>query len=163
MAVNSTESRSQGQLHIHVECVQPRVQATLRAHAEVFSTEWKLLPFKLEGTRFWGMKTGRVDLGSFNLFASLIRIPGQGRSRQPIALAVFSAPPERAGDGFYVVAQRGRGSQGERLLDHSCELAQGRRSGAYGDVSSLRISMLAEQPPGRAQIGAPVRRASLPL
>ena len=106
------------------------MQGTLRARAEAFSTEWKLLPFKLEGIRFWGMKTGRADLGSANPFASLPRIPGQGRALRPIASAVFSAVPERAGDGFYVLAQRGRGSQAERLLDHSCALAQGRRSGA---------------------------------
>ena len=81
------------------------MQGTLRARAEAFSTEWKLLPFKLEGTRFWGMKTGRADLGSANPFASLPRMPSQGRVTQPIALAVFSAAPERAGDGFYVVAR----------------------------------------------------------
>jgi len=119
MAINSVGSRTQDQLHIHVDCVRSEVRTALREHASAFADVWRPLSSLLPGTPFWGIRLpGRAG---FNPFEVLSRMPGGGDMRD-VAAAVFSASNSDE-EAFYLLAYRAHGSQTERLLDHACGVA----------------------------------------
>jgi len=120
MAVNSSMGRSQDQLHIHVDCVQPSVRSALRQHASAFGTRWAPLPFSLLGARYFGRKVAAQDVEAFNPFASLASLPGARKDLRATSMALVGAPADDPSGGFYVLAYRGSRSPVENLLDPSC-------------------------------------------
>jgi CDP-diacylglycerol pyrophosphatase len=132
-AVNSKGSRTQDQLHIHVDCARADVLSALRAHDREFTSEWRLLHFWVDKTRFFGLRIPAGEMASTNIFARLMQLPGYRKDLSAVSVAVFSAGPARP-DSFYVLAIWGPGSQTERLLDHACTLAE-KSEGAAGDPS----------------------------
>lgn len=123
LAVNSSVGRSQDQLHIHLDCIQPSVRSAVQRHASAFTARWTPLKFPLEGARYFGMKVGASEVDRFNPFASLASLPGARKDLRATSLAVVSAPASDPGGGFYVLAYRGRRSPVEKLLDPSCAVA----------------------------------------
>ena len=122
MAVNSQGGRSQDQLHIHLDCVQPTVRAALRNHASAFGAAWAPLPFDLAGDRYWGMRIGAGDLDRLNPFALVAQLPGP-RSLRRTSFAVVGTSPDDFNPGAYLLAYRAPDSHAEWLLDHGCRLA----------------------------------------
>ncbi|WP_336488906.1 CDP-diacylglycerol diphosphatase [Methylobacterium nigriterrae] len=122
MAVNSQGGRTQDQLHIHLDCVQPAVREALRMHAASFGPAWAPLPFSLAGKRYFGLRIGAEAASRFNPFESLARLPGPAGLRRT-SLAVVSTPPGSADPGFFVLAHRAPYSEAETLLDHDCAIA----------------------------------------
>lgn len=121
-AVNSQGGRSQDQLHIHIDCVQPAVRATLRANTRVFTSEWRPLPFSLERQRYYGKFIPAAALNGLNPFAQLTRLPGP-HDLDATSFAMVSTSPGDPADGAYLLAYRSGDSHAEWLLDHDCALA----------------------------------------
>ncbi|GEP08757.1 CDP-diacylglycerol diphosphatase [Methylobacterium gnaphalii] len=121
-AVNSQGGRSQDQLHIHLDCVQPAVRATLRANATAFTSEWHPLPFPLERERYYGKLVPADALDGLNPFAELARLPGLHDLRAT-SFAMVSTSPGDPAQGAYLLAYRAADSHAEWLLDHDCALA----------------------------------------
>lgn len=123
MAVNSQAGRTQDHLHIHVDCVHPRVLAALGAHRDAIRSTWARLDFPLEGERYVAK---RVDLSGpemLNPFADMAHLPG-AHDQGAVSLAVIGAPdPVRDGASFLIFASTRPGSHAETLLDHSCAIA----------------------------------------
>jgi CDP-diacylglycerol pyrophosphatase len=132
LAVNAKSSRTQDQLHIHVDCARADVLSALRTHDREFTGEWRLLHFWVDGTRFFGLRLSADEMNEANLFARLMRLPGYRKDLASVAVAVFSAGAAPRGESFYVLATWGPGSQAERLLDHACILA-GKPADVAGD------------------------------
>jgi CDP-diacylglycerol pyrophosphatase len=126
LAINSVFSRSQDQLHIHVDCVRPDVRQALAENAAAIGASWTPLPFPLAGRRFKARRLAGEDLGLRNPFVLLTRGDPTARRRMPLeTLAVIGATFADGSPGFYLLSDhtdflRGDSGFAERLLDHGC-------------------------------------------
>lgn len=125
LAVNSPYSRSQNQLHIHIDCLRPDVRAALLRQASAIGDHWAPLPEPLLGHHYWAMRLLGDQLGAdpFKLLAG--RTNGVLRDE-----TIVVAGTESDGKpGFIILADRrdpatGDRAGGEELQDHSCALAR---------------------------------------
>jgi CDP-diacylglycerol pyrophosphatase len=129
LAVNSSLSRSQDELHIHIDCLQPDVRALLAAHAAEIGRRWAELSFDLHGERYVARRLAAADLAKQNPFGLLAcGVPGtrQNMARETLVVAGVTFAP--GNPGFVLLAARadpakGRYAHGDALLDRSCALA----------------------------------------
>jgi CDP-diacylglycerol pyrophosphatase len=123
LAINSLDGRTQNQLHIHVDCVRPDVQAALRDNAGAIGPTWAPFPIKLSGHDYMAMRLAQPELANANPFVLLADgIPGARGDMAHYTLVVVGVP-----DGFVLLAGRATGAtnrgSGEELQDHACALA----------------------------------------
>jgi CDP-diacylglycerol pyrophosphatase len=127
MAINAANSRSQNQLHIHVDCVRPDVRAALMAQIGEISSKWADLPVSLAGRAYrarW-VEGAEPEPDPFILLADDARASGAPMGDETLAVVGARRPNGRL--GFVLLALRARASGGahaEDLLDHSCALAE---------------------------------------
>lgn len=127
LAINSAAGRSQNQLHIHIDCIRPDVQAALRQHLGAVGPDWTPFPVPLAGRHYRAMRITQPDLAGVNPFRILARsvAPGQMRWHTLVVAAVsFGGRP-----GFVLLDDRadpatGNRGHGEALQDHACTLLQ---------------------------------------
>lgn len=124
LSVNSVKARSQNQLHIHVDCVQPDLRWYLLRRVSRLRDRWSDLGEAFNGHRYLAMRLRNPDLAGVDPFELLARgIPAARRNMGNWSLTVVGMPR-----GFVVLAghvnpaRQDRGS-GEELLDHDCKLA----------------------------------------
>jgi CDP-diacylglycerol pyrophosphatase len=138
IAINSVSGRSQNQLHIHVDCIQPRAKSELEQLGPEIRTTWQTLPVNLLGREYRAMWLPGTQLGQrnpFHLLASSLSDPTQAMGGHTLVLV----GAERDGQaGFFLLdgkapafaialspwVKLGFGS-GEELEDHGCQLANG--------------------------------------
>jgi CDP-diacylglycerol pyrophosphatase len=128
MAVNSSAQRTQDQLHIHIDCLQPGVKRLVDDYAEHIHEKWTELPFELSGPRFMARRIESPDLQGVNVFQLLYstnEMAHRDMSRQTLVVLGVKFSPNR--DGFVVLSQRADPANhafghGEDLLDHSCSI-----------------------------------------
>ncbi len=118
MAVNSRRARSQDQLHIHVECLQPQLHDSLRASKERLTDDWA--PIEVPGWRLYARRVIAENLGG----ADPIKLLAAGLAGARQAMGDYSLLVAgiafRAGPGFVLLAGTGPGT--ERLLAPRCAL-----------------------------------------
>jgi CDP-diacylglycerol pyrophosphatase len=136
IAINSVSGRTQNQLHIHVDCIQPTVKSALEQVGPEIGTTWQQLPVKLSGHEYRVMWLPGADLGArnpFRLLADSLRNPAREMGAHTLVLA----GAERSGQaGFFLLDGRAPGfavvvspwlklgfGSGEELEDHQCLLA----------------------------------------
>lgn len=125
MAINSIDSRSQNQLHIHVDCIRPDVRKALAAHGSRIGPGWAPLTIPLAGERYRARRLSGADLGRRNPFA-ILAADARG-ARSPMAhetLVVAGATGSGSKPGFILLARGGGHAFGEELLDHQCAILQ---------------------------------------
>jgi CDP-diacylglycerol pyrophosphatase len=132
MAVNSKMSRSQDQLHIHVECIRPSVQKTLQARMPAIGEKWAPLEADLGGQRYDAMWVPGEQLSRspFQLLAK--DIPGAAQDMVDRTLVVVGASRPDGKPGFVLLedaVKQGDRAHGEELLDPGCRVANAIRSG----------------------------------
>jgi CDP-diacylglycerol pyrophosphatase len=126
LAINSVFSRSQDQLHIHVDCVRLQVRQALMDNEAAIGAAWTPLPVALAGHRFKARRLVGEDLGQRNPFVLLARGDPVARRRMPLeTLAVIGATFVDGSPGFYLLSDhtdfmRGDPGFAEGLLDHGC-------------------------------------------
>jgi CDP-diacylglycerol pyrophosphatase len=127
LAINASSRRSQDQLHIHIDCVAPDVRAALEAYRADLSADWHVLPFTLQGRRYWARRLDSVDLSDaapFRLLADGVAgAKGDMAQETLVAIGATFAP---ASPGFILLADHadpGAGGHGEDLLDARCAVA----------------------------------------
>lgn len=123
LAVNSKGGRSQDQLHIHLDCVDPSVRATLDARSGLIGSKWTRLPFGLEGDHYYALRVGAMNARNFNPFAALAHLPATRGGLSATSLAVVATSPNDPHPGFYLLAYQAPRAHAEALLDHQCEIA----------------------------------------
>jgi len=127
LAINSALSRSQDQLHIHMDCVQPDVRAALAAHIGEIGTTWAKLPVDLRGAPYFARWLADLAIQDpFKLLASGMASAAQDMADETLVVAGVTFAPGQS--GFVLLASRadpalGNLAHGENLLDHSCALA----------------------------------------
>jgi CDP-diacylglycerol pyrophosphatase len=123
MAINSVTSRSQNQLHIHVDCVAPAVRAALKAREGQISFVWGPLGGRLAGRHWMVRRLEGEDLGDRDPFRLLARgDPIARRDMGGETLVVAGAVFADGSPGFYLLSSREGAAFGESLLDHGCSL-----------------------------------------
>jgi CDP-diacylglycerol pyrophosphatase len=123
IAVNSEFARSQDQLHLHVDCVDKDVAATLASQSSALDARFRPMAVELKGRRYWARRLDSTDLSEVSPFRLLAdEIDGAKREMGLWSVAAigagFSGNP-----GFILLADRyesGRGGHAEDLQDHDC-------------------------------------------
>ncbi|MBZ9936309.1 CDP-diacylglycerol diphosphatase [Mesorhizobium sp. BR1-1-16] len=129
MAVNSRPSRSQDRLHIHVDCLRPRVVAALARFGPRIGDSWTRVPLPLFGGRYWARQVSASSFKTMNPFKLMHDgLPLARRSMADMTLVIAGTTLPDGRPGFMLLAAntRGRGLEravGEDLLDHACRLA----------------------------------------
>jgi CDP-diacylglycerol pyrophosphatase len=126
LAINSALSRSQDQLHIHVDCLKPDVAAVLRLSGDGIGRRWSDLRIPLAGRRYRAMRVMGEDLGSrdpFKLLAAGDPLARADMGQQTLVVAGYRTA--RGKPGFLLLSRRanpaaGDRAHGEDLLDHGC-------------------------------------------
>ncbi len=122
LAVNSTMSRSQNQLHIHIDCVRADVRDALSRYAAVIGHQWAPFPALLAGHTYDAMWVDGDDLSAnpFHLRAEALADPADEMGVQTLVVvgAVRDGRP-----GFVILGDRADGETGdfaggEQLQDH---------------------------------------------
>ena len=123
MAINSAGSRSQEQLHIHVDCLRPDVQGALRAHTPQIGPAWTTLRAPVAGQRWQVRRLTGAELGTRDPFKLLARgVTGARADMARRTLVVAGATFGDGSSGFYLLSREGDAAFGEALLDHRCTL-----------------------------------------
>jgi CDP-diacylglycerol pyrophosphatase len=128
LAVNARLRRSQGQLHIHIDCVRRDVRDTLDRLAPSIGDRWAPLGEPLAGRDFRAIRVLGDELGTTDPFTLLAR-DGDARSAMgEHSLAVVGADFPGRGAGFvildgHVTSRFGVAANAEALQDHTCSLA----------------------------------------
>jgi CDP-diacylglycerol pyrophosphatase len=123
LAVNSSKSRSQNQLHIHIDCVRPDLRHYLARHAARMPERWADLGEAVDGHRYLAMRLDSRDLREVDPFAVLAR--GVAAARQHMgnwSLVAIGMPRGFILLAGHVNAANNDNASGEELLDHGCEL-----------------------------------------
>jgi CDP-diacylglycerol pyrophosphatase len=129
MAINSAASRSQDQLHIHIDCVEPAVRASLHKNEPAIGAHWAPFPAILMRRRYLTLWVPGDDLGSsnpFRLLADGLPVPARDIGNWTLVAVGFTRAD--GSNGFVLLADRVGTVQddianGEQLLDHTCRVA----------------------------------------
>ena len=131
LAVNSSVSRSQDQLHIHIDCLRADVHDTLARHAADIGPEWAPFPALLAGHTYDAIAVDgdQLAVNPFRLRADALENPGLEMGIQTLVVvgAVRDGRP-----AFVILADRANGETGdfaggEQLQDHgACPAAVGK-------------------------------------
>jgi len=124
LAVNSEPSRSQDQLHIHIDCIQPAVAATLAVHDKQIGSAWAPFPEPLMGQSYMARKVDDNDLEKDPPFRELIKL-----SRTPQNLGEETLVVTAVGKDLVMLETRAdpashNPGHGEDLLDADCAIAK---------------------------------------
>ena len=120
LAVNSARGRSQDQLHIHLDCMKPRVLAALKAHGHGIGATWAPFPVPLAGDRYYALRVPAAQGERFNPFPALARLPGRRPDLRETSFAALATPAGDPDPGFIVLAYRAPSASAEDLMDHTC-------------------------------------------
>ncbi len=129
LAVNSRVTRSQDQLHIHIDCLRPRVKAALAERLASTPTDhWQEGGYSFMGQSYWTRRIERPSLEGVNPFRLAAAIPALQDHPGLAVLAVVGTTDAGGHDGFMLLAGlsdaalAARQSTSEDLLDHACKL-----------------------------------------
>ncbi len=129
LAINSAVSRSQDQMHIHVDCVRFDVRAALRTHADSIGDRWAPLDVSFGGHHYLAIWVPGEHLGANNPFRLLAEgLPDAARDMGYRTLVVVGSTRPSGAPGFVILEDRvdrenNDSAHGEELLDHSCRIA----------------------------------------
>ena len=131
LAVNSSVSRSQNQLHIHIDCLRADVHDALARYADDIGPEWAPFPALLGGHTYDAIAVDGDPLAAnpFRLRADALEDPGveMGIQTMVVVGAIRDGKP-----GFVILADRANGETGdfaggEQLQDHgACPIPTGK-------------------------------------
>jgi len=117
MAINSRSARTQDQMHIHVDCLDPRLKNAL-ADAKLSTLRWSTLRLKPWGRyRAKRLAGNGLEQSPFQTVAK--EIPGAKSSMDEQTIAVAGVTDPKGERGF-VLLEKGGGGAAEELLDHRC-------------------------------------------
>lgn len=127
LAVNSRLTRSQDQLHIHIDCTDRRVKRDIASRLAAIPTDrWQADGYSFLGQSYWTRRIDGPTLQGVDIVGLVEEIAPLKARPERIALAVLGTTLPNGGDGFVVLAAQsnprrgGAQSTSEDLLDHDC-------------------------------------------
>ena len=128
LAVNSAISRSQNQLHIHIDCTRELVREAVVRRAREVGDSWAPFPELLAGHRYRAMRVVSAELDGADPFRLLARsLPDPGTMMGRHTLVVVGVDLADGQPGFVLLDGQadlatGNPAHGAELQDHSCGL-----------------------------------------
>jgi CDP-diacylglycerol pyrophosphatase len=128
LAVNSAVSRSQNQLHIHIDCTRETVREAIARRLRDLGDGWAPFPELLAGHRYRAMRIMSGELDGADPFKLLARsLPDPKAMMGHHALVVVGADFADGQPGFVLLDGQvdlaiGNVAHGTELQDHSCGL-----------------------------------------
>jgi CDP-diacylglycerol pyrophosphatase len=128
LAINSAMSRTQNQLHIHIDCVREDVRQALADHSAEVQPTWRPFPVPLVGHHYSAIAVEGDRLDSIDPFTVLADgLAGARADMGSQTLVVVGVVRDDDRPGFVILADRadpatGDPGAGEELQDHSCTL-----------------------------------------
>jgi CDP-diacylglycerol pyrophosphatase len=119
LVVNSAGSRTQDQLHIHVDCASRTTQRVLEEFLPRANDAWQNLPKTIAGNRYVVRLLGSSNLAAVNPFDLLTSALPHDKAIASASLAVVGVGSEHDASDFLVLASF-TDKPGEPLLDHTC-------------------------------------------
>lgn len=124
LAINSAASRTQNQLHIHIDCVRADVHQALAALAEDIGATWAPFPVALAGHQYRAMAEWAQDLDAVNPFDVLAASLPADDPMGTQTLVVVGITGADGRPGFVLLAGRAEpadpdSGSGEDLQDHA--------------------------------------------
>ncbi len=116
LAVNAMGARTQNQLHVHVDCLDQSVRATLAGVA--LGEAWAPVPARLMGNGYIGRRLAGAAVTG-NPYRMLADHVGGPIGDWSIALVGATMPD--GGPGFLLLATEGARAHAEELQDHTCQ------------------------------------------
>lgn len=123
LAINSARSRSQQQLHIHLDFIRPEVRDALKDHLAEIKNSWEPLSVPLNGHQYMAMKVEGEELreNPFKLLAD--GLPGARENMGSQTIVVVGEKFADGKPGFVILADhfdstKNDWAHGEDLLDH---------------------------------------------
>ena len=129
LAINSSLARTQNQLHIHIDCIRPDVQAALKANLDQVEGDWKPFPVPLAGHLYRSIRINQATLGGVDPFQLLADSDAQARGEMGLHTLVLVGVIYADGTAGFVLLDdhvdvaSGDYAGGEQLQDHSCAVA----------------------------------------
>lgn len=127
LAVNSRITRSEGQLHIHFDCISGDVRMALRrVLPELSDSRWIRLNPRLNGQAYWARRLAQATLSGINPFTLVAQEVPFAKDNMGLMTVVITGVSAANHGGFILLVARtdpldaGGQSTGEDLLDHSC-------------------------------------------
>jgi CDP-diacylglycerol pyrophosphatase len=119
MAINSGPRRTQDQLHIHVDCVDPRLKRALASRTRDISGKWSVLDLRpwADQYRIKSIDASGLDKSIFKQVAE--EVPGARLQMGLQSIGVVGVSDGQGNHGFAVLVNSKRG-RAEELLDHKC-------------------------------------------
>jgi CDP-diacylglycerol pyrophosphatase len=130
LAINSPFGRTQDQLHIHIDCVNPAVRDALRRNLDRIVGVWTPFPEKLAGEHYRSLRINQDTLDGVNPFRLLADSdPRASDEMNRHTLVVVGETFSDGTNGFVLLDDRadpaaGDFASGERLQDHDCAVAK---------------------------------------
>jgi len=129
LAINSVASRSQDQLHIHVDCVRADVRDALKTHVDEIKNQWTPMAFVLpEAHRYKALWVSGENLGMADPFKLVAQgIQGAANDMGDQTIAVIGATRKDGIPGFIVLDDqvsklKADFAHSEELQDHECKV-----------------------------------------
>jgi len=108
LAVNSRQSRTQDQLHIHIGCLSPAATQTIETLAPALPTDrWAPVGRPFHGPELWGRLLIGDTLASANPFHLIVdgwSNPAPPPDRSQLAITIVRIEPSRGRKGFAMLA-----------------------------------------------------------
>jgi CDP-diacylglycerol pyrophosphatase len=126
LAVNSTQARSQNQLHIHIDCIRPDVRDAVERNLTAVGGNWAPFPEPLAGHTYSAIRVSGDNLDAANPFMLLADAPGARDHMGLETLVVIGETFADGAPGFVILNDQVSAHDsagGEELQDHSCALA----------------------------------------
>jgi len=125
LAINAESSRTQDQLHVHLDCVAIPVAAALVEYAPHLDGVWRPMNVTLNGDRYFARRVDGEDLAGVDPIRLLAEgIEGAKANMGGWSLAVIGATFEGK-PGFVLLADRFTlegGGHAEDIQDHNCAI-----------------------------------------
>lgn len=116
LAINSSKGRSQNQLHIHLDCIDPSVRMLLDRYGDRIGPSWSYLPEPINGHRYRALYLATLNGSPFRILAESLAHPEREMGDHTLVLAPL-------GKGYALlddVAHDDDRASGEEMQDHAC-------------------------------------------
>jgi CDP-diacylglycerol pyrophosphatase len=127
IAINSAFARSQDQLHLHLDCIDKDVAATLAGDLGSFDEVWRPMAEPLKGRVYWARRVLSDDLSGVRPLVLLADDAPDAKAHMADESLIAIGATFAGKAGFVLLADRAELTQGghaEDLQDHDCAVAQ---------------------------------------
>jgi CDP-diacylglycerol pyrophosphatase len=125
ISINSQSSRSQDQMHLHIDCMDKDVIAALAADKDAIDSDWRMMTTPLKGRRYWARRLDSADLAD----VSPLRLLADGIEGAKALMAfetLIAVGADFGGKPGFILLAGQAGSTGgghaEDLQDHDCKI-----------------------------------------